>query len=75
MVDLSGGGQDGHIEHKFSDWIFVGPAILVIALVSFFARKLIQSLQEKERKREEKKKAKLQKKEGSSGTAGAKKKK
>lgn len=34
MVDLSGGGQDGHIEHKFSDWIFVGPAILVIALVS-----------------------------------------
>jgi len=63
MVDLSGSGQDGHFEHKFSDWVFIGPAILIIGLVAFATRKLIQGLQAKEKKREEKKLLKLQKKE------------
>uniref|UniRef100_T1KKL7 Small integral membrane protein 15 n=1 Tax=Tetranychus urticae TaxID=32264 RepID=T1KKL7_TETUR len=62
MVDLSG-GPEGPIEHRFSNWIFVGPAIITIALVGFFAYKLIQSLQEKEKRKEEKKKLKQQKKD------------
>ena len=33
MVDLSGGTEGGPYEHKFDNWIFVGPAILVVVLV------------------------------------------
>uniref|UniRef100_T1JP47 Uncharacterized protein n=1 Tax=Strigamia maritima TaxID=126957 RepID=T1JP47_STRMM len=63
MVDLSGGGPDGLLEHGFSNSIFIIPAIIVIALISFFGYKLVQSLQDKERKKEEKKKIKQQRKE------------
>ena len=33
MVDLSSGSEGGPIEHRFDNWIFVGPAIFVILLV------------------------------------------
>lgn len=41
MVDLSGSGQDGHFEHKFSDWVFIGPAILIIGLVGKFLERFV----------------------------------
>jgi len=72
MVDLSGGTEGGPIEHRFDNWIFVGPAIFVICLVGFFSYKLIKSLQEKEKRREEKKRLKAAKKEsGGGGVASA----
>lgn len=38
MVDLSGGSasEGGPIEHKFDNWIFIGPAIFVVAIVGKF---------------------------------------
>ncbi|RWS10545.1 hypothetical protein B4U79_03769 [Dinothrombium tinctorium] len=36
MVDLSGGGPEGPIEHRFSNWIFVPPAIITVALIKLF---------------------------------------
>lgn len=62
MVDLTGGGPDGPIEHGFSNWVFILPAIITITLISFFTYKLIQSLKEKEKRKEDKKKQKQQKK-------------
>lgn len=38
MVDLSGGQNDGHIEHRFNDWIFIGPGLLIVSLVGKFDR-------------------------------------
>lgn len=35
MVDL-GGGQDGPIEHGFSDSVFILPAIVVVSLSGNF---------------------------------------
>ncbi|XP_074597045.1 uncharacterized protein LOC141852087 isoform X1 [Brevipalpus obovatus] len=64
MVDLSG-GHEGPIEHRFSNWIFVVPGIITIALVGFFTYKLVQAQVEKTKRREEKKKMKQQKKEPS----------
>ena len=61
MVDLSG-GQDGPIEHGFSNSVFIVPAIIIITLSVFFGYKLYRSLTEKERKRDEKRKQKQMKK-------------
>jgi len=65
MVDLSGGGPEGPIEHQFSNWVFVLPALITVALISFFFYKLINSLMDKEKKKEQKKLLKQQKKEQS----------
>lgn len=62
MVDLSGGSH-GPIEHGFNNAVFIVPAVLVVAIVGFFAYRLMQSLWDKEKKKEEKKKFKQQKKE------------
>lgn len=62
MVDLTGGGKDGPIEHGFSNSVFILPAIIIIGLMSFFAYKLVTSLRNKEKKKEEKKKLKQMKK-------------
>lgn len=63
MVDLTGGGPEGPIEHGFNNWVFVFPGIVTATLISFFAYKLVQSLRDKEKRREDKKKQKQQKKE------------
>jgi len=64
MVDLSGNAESGGpIEHGFSNWVFVVPALITASLVGFFFYKLIQSLMDKEKKKEEKKKIKQQKKD------------
>ncbi|XP_075749728.1 uncharacterized protein LOC119172334 [Rhipicephalus microplus] len=62
MVDLTGGGPDGPIEHGFSNWVFILPAIIIVSMISFFTYKLIQSLRDKEKRKEDKKKQKQQKK-------------
>ncbi|XP_077483539.1 uncharacterized protein LOC144093735 [Amblyomma americanum] len=62
MVDLTGGGPDGPIEHGFSNWVFILPGIIIVSLISFFTYKLIQSLRDKEKRKEDKKKQKQQKK-------------
>ncbi|VVD04961.1 unnamed protein product [Leptidea sinapis] len=61
MVDLSG-GQDGPLEHAFSNSVFILPGIVVVGLSVFFGYKLYKSIKEKDLKREEKRKAKLMKK-------------
>lgn len=33
MVDLSSGTEGGPIEHRFDNWIFVGPTVVVVMLV------------------------------------------
>ncbi|XP_076333315.1 uncharacterized protein LOC143237683 [Tachypleus tridentatus] len=33
MVDISGSGSDGPIEHGFSNWVFVFPTIITATLV------------------------------------------
>lgn len=33
MVDLSSGTEGGPIEHRFDDWIFVGPTVVIVMLV------------------------------------------
>lgn len=63
MVDLTGNGPDGPIEHGFSNWVFILPAVIVVGLMGFFGWKLYQSLREKNRRKEEKKKSKMLKKE------------
>ncbi|GFT04041.1 hypothetical protein NPIL_165411, partial [Nephila pilipes] len=40
MVDLTGTGPAGPIEHGFSNWVFVLPAVIVIGLMGFFGYKL-----------------------------------
>lgn len=62
MVDLTGGGPEGPIEHGFNNWVFIVPAIITVTLISFFTYKLVQSLRDKEKRKEEKKKQKQQKK-------------
>jgi len=62
MVDLAGAGPDGPIEHGFNNTVFILPGVIVLGLMGFFLYKLVNSLNEKERKREEKKKLKEQKK-------------
>ncbi|CAH2003498.1 unnamed protein product [Acanthoscelides obtectus] len=61
MVDL-GGGQDGPIEHGFSNTVFIIPGIIFVSLSVFFGYKLYKSLVERERKRQEKKLQKQHKK-------------
>ncbi|CAG2162499.1 unnamed protein product [Oppiella nova] len=64
MVDLSGNPESGGpIEHGFSNWVFIVPALITATLVGFFFYKLIQSLMDKEKKKEEKKKLKQQKRD------------
>ncbi|GIY35712.1 hypothetical protein CDAR_185381 [Caerostris darwini] len=63
MVDLTGTGPAGPIEHGFSNWVFVLPAVIVLGLMGFFGYKLYQSLKERNMRREEKRKAKHQRKD------------
>ncbi|XP_076322827.1 uncharacterized protein LOC143231903 [Tachypleus tridentatus] len=63
MVDISGSGHNGPIEHGFSNWVFVVPTIITVILVGFFGYKLVNNLRQKERMKEEKKKQKIQRKE------------
>jgi hypothetical protein len=48
MVDLSS-GTEGLIEHRFDNWIFIAPAIIIIVLVSKYSvnKKLIFYLSSK----------------------------
>ncbi|XP_044264597.1 uncharacterized protein LOC123011292 [Tribolium madens] len=61
MVDLRG-GQDGPIEHGFSNSVFILPGIIFVSLSIFFGYKLYKSLAERERRKEEKRRQKQQKK-------------
>lgn len=63
MVDLTGTGPAGPIEHGFSNWVFILPAVIVIGLMGFFGYKLYQSLKERTKRKEEKRKNRHQKKD------------
>ncbi|KAG8192078.1 hypothetical protein JTE90_025341 [Oedothorax gibbosus] len=63
MVDLTGTGPAGPIEHGFSNWVFILPAVIVVSLMGFFGYRLYQSIMEKSRRKEEKKKSKHQRKD------------
>uniref|UniRef100_V5H2N4 Uncharacterized protein n=1 Tax=Ixodes ricinus TaxID=34613 RepID=V5H2N4_IXORI len=47
MVELTGGGPEGPIEHGFNNWVFIVPAVITVTLISFFTYKLVQSLRDK----------------------------
>ncbi|KAL7644072.1 UNVERIFIED_CONTAM: hypothetical protein RMT77_004884 [Armadillidium vulgare] len=61
MVDLSGGGPDGPIEHGFSNTVFIIAAAILLPIFGFFIYRLSNNFLHQDKKREDKRKIKLEK--------------